>query len=244
MKTTTSEVVEGVILKKTPYKENDMILHVYTKDFGKIGILARGVRKMTSKNARAVQEMMISEFEISLKKGLSTLIKATPLHYLRHIKESIEYEIVGNYILEYYYRYIEENKPSYNDYQMLISSLKALDEGYSYLLVYIFFQVYILQSNGIDIEVDGCVKCGDSKVVSISIEDGGFVCASHFNHSKLYSKETLQAFRHFHKLTIHEIDQFHVSDDVLKEIISIHEYYIHEYAGISLKSLTFIKQIV
>ena len=78
MKTTINEVVvEGVILKRTPYKENDMILHVYTKEYGKIGVLARGVRKMTSKNASATQEMMVSELTINLRKGLSSLIKAT-----------------------------------------------------------------------------------------------------------------------------------------------------------------------
>ena len=71
--TTNEEVVEGIILKKTVYKENDMILHIYTKEYGKIGIIARGIRKITSKNARACQEMMISEMSINLKKGLSSL---------------------------------------------------------------------------------------------------------------------------------------------------------------------------
>ena len=28
------EVVEAVILKKTPYKENDMILHIYSHEYG------------------------------------------------------------------------------------------------------------------------------------------------------------------------------------------------------------------
>ncbi len=54
MKTTTNEVNEyAIILKTTPYKENDCILHVYTKTYGKLGIIAKGVRKMTSKNAFA-----------------------------------------------------------------------------------------------------------------------------------------------------------------------------------------------
>ena len=46
MKTTINEVVvTGIILKTTPYKENDMILHIYTRDYGKIGVIARGVKK-------------------------------------------------------------------------------------------------------------------------------------------------------------------------------------------------------
>lgn len=245
MKTTIKEeVVEGVILKKTPYKENDVILHVYTKNFGKIGIHARGVRKLTSKNARACQEMMISEMTIHLKKGLSSLMKATPLHYLRHIKENLESEIIGNYILEYFYRYIDENIPSLEEYQMLVKSLYALDQGYPPLLVYLLFNVFILEHNGVNLNVDGCVICGSPKVVSISLEDGGFLCQEHLQQHHIYSIETLKAFRHIHKVSIDKIDSLHINEETIKELIPIMDYFIEEYTGISLHTKTFIQQIV
>lgn len=245
MKTTTNEVsVEGIILKKTPYKENDMILHVYTRDYGKIGILARGVRKLTSKNARATQEMMQSEMSISLRKGLSSLIKASPIHYLRHIKENIDSEIIGNYILEYYYRYIEENQPSELEYEVLIDALKALDQGYHPLLVYLLFNVFILNNNGVSIDVEGCVVCGSSKVVSISLEDGGFLCQDHVYNHRIYSVDVLKAFRHIHKVPLKNIDSLHIEESIIKQLIPIMDYYIEEYTGILLKTKTFIQQIV
>ena len=44
MKTTTNqERIEAIVLKNTPYKENDMIIHVYSLQLGKIGIHAKGV---------------------------------------------------------------------------------------------------------------------------------------------------------------------------------------------------------
>lgn len=245
MKTTIKEeVVEGVILKKTPYKENDVILHVYTKSFGKIGIHARGVRKLTSKNARACQEMMISEMTIHLKKGISSLMKATPIHYLRHIKENLESEIIGNYILEYFYRYIDENIPSLEEYQMLVKSLYALDQGYPPLLVYLLFNVFILEHNGVNLNVDGCVVCGSTKVISISLEDGGFLCQEHLQHHRTYSIEILKAFRHIHKVSIDKIDSLHIDEEIIKKLIPIMNYFIEEYTGISLYTKTFIKQIV
>ena len=242
--TIDGDIVEGVILKRTAYKENDMILHVYTKTFGKIGIHARGIRKMTSKNARACQEMMMSEFDIRLKKGLSSLIKATPTDYLRHIKESIDSEIVGNYILEYFYRYIEENQPSLEDYETLVASLKALDHGYHPLLVYLLFNVFILKQNGVSIDVDGCVFCGSKKVLSISLEDGGFVCAEHLSHHRVYPVEVLKGFRHIHKVTIIQIDTLHIEEKTMKELVPIMDYFIEEYTGISLHTNSFIRQIV
>jgi len=245
MKMTTNEVVvQGVILKETSYKDHDVILNVYTKDYGKISILAKGVKKLTSKNARACQSMMVSEMTICLRKGLSRLVRATPIDYFRHVHEQLECEIVGNYILEYFYRYIEENDPIEEEYDVLYAALHALDLGYSPLLVYLMFNVFILEENGIHIDVDGCVKCGSSQVVSISLEDGGFLCADHLGHHHIYDVDVLKAFRHIHKIPFAHIDKIHMEEDVYKQLIPIIDYYIDEYCGIVMKTSKFIQQIV
>ena len=244
MKTTINEVTtQGIILKQTPYKENDMILHVYTQDYGKIGILARGVRKMTSKNARATQPMMQSELMIHLKKGLSSLVKASPIDYFRHIVEHMDSEIVANYILEYYYRYIEDNDPLEKEYDILYQSLYTLNQGYSPLLVYLLFNVFVLDHNGVSIDVDGCVICGSSQVVGISLLDGGFVCEKH-HRDILHSVDVLKAFRHIHKVSFEHIDKLHIKEDVLKQLVTIMDQFVEEYTGVQLKTSTFIKQIV
>ena len=244
MTTTHEEITEAIVLKRTPYKENDMILHIYSKEFGKIGVRARGIRKMTSKNAKACQEMMLSEFMLDVRKGLSSLRRATPIHYLRHIKENIDSEIVGNYILEYFYRYAEENKPSMEEYEILIQSLQALDEGYHPMLVYLLFNAYILKHNGVSIEVDGCVICGSSHVISISLEDGGFLCQDHLSHHHVYPVDVLKAFRHIHKVPMNKIGTLHIEEKMIKELIKIMEGFIEEYTGIHLRTQVFIQQIM
>ena len=52
----------GIVLKAIPFKENDMILSVYFKEFGKLSLLASGLRKPKSKNASSCQPLMLSEF--------------------------------------------------------------------------------------------------------------------------------------------------------------------------------------
>src|SRR4030042_2940163 len=39
----------GIILKRRDYQENDRIFCLYTKDFGKIEVVAKGTKKITSK---------------------------------------------------------------------------------------------------------------------------------------------------------------------------------------------------
>ena len=49
------ESIEGLVLKNKPYKESDMLVWIYTKTYGKMALIARGVKKMKSKNAPACQ---------------------------------------------------------------------------------------------------------------------------------------------------------------------------------------------
>jgi DNA repair protein RecO (recombination protein O) len=242
MKTTTNEKVEAIVLKNSPYKENDMIVHLYTLQYGKMSVIARGVRKITSKSAPGCSSMTKSSMDIVLKKGLSTLIRAEGINYYRRIKENIESEIIANVILEYYYRYVEENNPSVEEYDMLNASLEALNNGYSPLTIYILFLIYVLKHEGIELEVDGCVVCQDTKVVSISY-DGGFVCANHLGNLPVLDKEVLKAFRHFHKLSIHDIDKLQYKEKYLKQILPILEYYLDEFTGIQFKSKVFINSL-
>lgn len=45
----TYHTTEGIVIKKTPYKEADFLVRVLARDFGKIDLRVRGARKHNSK---------------------------------------------------------------------------------------------------------------------------------------------------------------------------------------------------
>lgn len=67
---------QGIILKKTDRGEADQLLTVYTKDFGKIEILARAVRKIASKLHSSADIFYLSEIEFVQGKTHKTLTDA------------------------------------------------------------------------------------------------------------------------------------------------------------------------
>ena len=83
------EKTKGVVLKMTPSKESDAILSIYTYDYGRISVYGKGIRKINSKNARGVTPSSLSLFELNIRKGLSTLVRATGIEYYIHIQEHI-----------------------------------------------------------------------------------------------------------------------------------------------------------
>ncbi|MFV0394578.1 MAG: DNA repair protein RecO [Coprobacillaceae bacterium] len=242
---TTKEVTTtGFILRSMDYKESDAILHIYTKEYGKISFIAKGVKKMKSKNASGCQTLTLSEFTFIPRKGLSTLLKATPVNYYRHIKEDIELEIYASYFSEFIYKFTEENDPDeqlYNDFMLAIN---YLEKGYYFGLLYVLYNAMILKITGTPLLVDGCAYCGSSNhIVGISYTGGGFVCQNCIGEYDIrLPKETLQAFRHINKYPFSKIDEIQIESQYIQALIPIMEHYIDEYTGMTFKSRTFIKQ--
>jgi len=54
---------QGLILKKEDQGEADLLFTIYTKDFGKLEILGRAIRKISSKLRSGAEIFYLSEVE-------------------------------------------------------------------------------------------------------------------------------------------------------------------------------------
>lgn len=241
-----AEVVsKGIVLKSIPYKENDALITVYFQDYGKMTLIARGVKKLKSKNASAIQTMTCSEFTFVARKGLSLLIKASALNYYRYIKEDIFLEAYATCFLEFVLKNEADNQPDQEIYDYLQTSLAALDNGHSAKLVYLLFSAFMLKICGAPLQVDECSRCQKKDhIVAISLQDGGFVCERCLMlHDKRLDKKTLMAFRHINKYTIFQIDQVKIDEDIQDILIEIMDHYVDEFTGLFFGSRKFIRQL-
>ena len=82
---------QGIVLRRTNYGEADRILNIITP-VGKIGVMARGVRKPKSKLAGGVEMFTLADLQIH--QGKSELGVLTSARMVRHFGE-----IVKNYEL-------------------------------------------------------------------------------------------------------------------------------------------------
>lgn len=238
------QIAAGFVLKSNVYKESDALIYIYTKEYGKISLVAKGIKKMKSKNASGCQTLSLSEFSFIPRVGLSTLIKASLINYYRHIKEDIVLEAYASYFCEFVYKHAEENDPDEELYNSLLTAINCLEEGYNYSLVYLLFNAMILRVTGSSLEVDECVYCGNkNSIKAISYTGGGFVCDNCVGeYDKICSKEILQAFRHINRFKLSDIDKIKIEEDTINQLIPIMEYYIDEFTGIIFKTRKFIKQ--
>lgn len=244
MTTKQSVTTTGFIVKSTPYKESDALLHVYTKEYGRITLHAKGIKKVSSKNASGCQTLTLSEFTFIPKKGICPLLKATSISFYRHIKEDIELEAYASYFCEFIYKYTQENEPDEFLYNEFLQSIQCLEDGHVCTLVYLLFNALILKVTGTPLLVDACSYCGKTNdIVAISYSNGGFVCSDcKGQYDRVFDKEVLRAFRHINKYCLQDIDKIHIEQKDINEVVPIMEYFIDEYTGILFKTKKFIKQ--
>lgn len=66
---------EVIVIKSINYGEADKILTVFGKNFGKFSIIAKGIRKIASKNRGNIQTLSITEISFYRAKGMGVLLE-------------------------------------------------------------------------------------------------------------------------------------------------------------------------
>ena len=234
---------EGIVIYTMPYKENDALITVFFQKYGKLTLLAKGVRKMKSKNAASCNPLTKAEFTFVLRSGICRLVRATYLNAYLHLQESLQANAVALFFLEYLYRSTSDNVPNLKQYQFLEELLLTLNNGAIPQIVYMKIISFILEDCGSSVFVDGCVICETKRnIVSISVLDGGFICENHYKMNMVhYRNDILDGFRKICKIPITKIDQLHFSSETTTVLLGIFEQFLNEYCHVRFFSKKFIK---
>lgn len=178
---------EAVVLRSFRLGEADRVLHLYTLDRGRIGAVAKGVRKTTSRFGGRLEPL--SHVELVLHRGRGELETVTGASLVRsHDRaRSDPYRLqAGTVGLEAMLRLFTEQEGNERAFTALTRFLDALDEvpsrpGGRYDLepVVLSFQLKLLWLSGYMPHLQACVECGcETGLVAYLPSAGGAVCAA------------------------------------------------------------------
>ncbi len=236
--------VEGIVVSEVDYKESSKIINILTRDSGLVGIIARGTKQVKSKLLGVSSKLTYGFFHINYKeKGLSTLIEVDIINNFKNVRKDLSSMSYSLYLLELadkVYRHDFNNSV----YDVLIASLKKIDEGYDYKVIADIFELKMLDFLGIMPIIDECVNCGSKDdIVTISSYRGGYLCKNCLNGEVIVNIKTVKLLRMFYYVDIAKITKLDVSDEVKRELSQfIYDYY-DRYSGIYLKSREFLENL-
>lgn len=236
--------IEGIVVSEIDYKESSKIINVLTKDSGIVGIIARGTKKIKNKLSGVTSKITYGYFHVNYKEnGLSTLIEVDVIDMFKNIRKDINLMSYSMYLLELadrVYKHDEDN----DIYNLLIVSLKKINEGYDYKIITNIFELKMLDFLGIRPVIDECVNCGNKNdIVTISSYRGGYLCKNCARGEVIVNIKTIKLLRMFYYVDISKITKLDVADNIKEELSKfIYDYY-DRYSGIYLKSREFLQNL-
>lgn len=237
------EKVEGIVLKERSYSETSKILDVYTKEYGIIGVLSKGCKRMKSPLRSTSSKLTYGYFHIHYKKDkLSTLTEVDVINSFKNIKSDITKISYASYLLELSYN-VESNISDIEIYNLLISTLEKIEEGLNPLVLTYILELKYLNYLGIMPVIDGCAICGSPNIVTLSSNKGGFICKNCLTGEELVSNKTIKLIRIFYYVDISKITKLEIGNKEIKEIGDFLDSYYDAYSGLYLKSKKFIKDL-
>lgn len=138
---------EGVILKRRDFGEADRILTIFTLHRGKISVLAKGVRRITSRRAGNVELLNRVSMFLHQTKGMPILTEAESLDTYQKLKEDLTLSTYAYHIIELVDKLTAENQESRILYGHIVEVLRRLEKAPRQLLIRAF-EVKILSYLG------------------------------------------------------------------------------------------------
>jgi DNA repair protein RecO (recombination protein O) len=178
---------EAVVLRSFKFGEADRVLHLYTLERGRIGAMAKGIRKTKSRFGARLEPL--SHVEVMLHQGSGELQTVTGVELVRshHAAREHQYRLgVGLVGAEAMLRLFTEQEANPRAFQALTRFLDLLDalEPSSTRPALdplaLSFQLKLLWLSGYLPHLTSCADCGavGEPLVGYSPKAGGAVCRS------------------------------------------------------------------
>ena len=220
---------EGIVIRRVDYGENNKIITIYTREWGKIGVMARGANKPKSRLSSVTQLFYYGYFLVKGSTGLGSLSQGEPISSFRHIREDIISTAYASYIIELLDKATDERKPNPFLFELVYQTLNYINEGYDAEVLTAIFEMKMLSVLGIPPVLDRCVCCQH--------------CKEKDPHRMPISAQIVKLLRIFYYFDLSRLGNISLKEETKKELKLVIESYYDEYSGIKLKSKKFLQQL-
>ncbi|WP_433958818.1 DNA repair protein RecO [Cytobacillus horneckiae] len=241
------EKCEGIVIRTVNYGESNKIVTLFTREWGKVGVMARGAKKPSSRLSAVTQPFTYGHFLVQRGKGLGGLQQGDIIHSMRSIKEDIFLTAYVSYIVDLLDKGTEEKRPNPFLFELLMQSIQLINEGNDPEIITNIFEMKMLNQLGLYPVLNQCAICKNTDgEFSFSIREGGLICHRCLEkdpyHYKI-SPATVKLLRLFYYFDLSRLGNISVKDMTKAELKKIISAYYDEYSGLTLKTKRFLDQM-
>ncbi len=185
----------AIVLGRQAYRESDSLVTIYTRDFGKLTLVARGAKKPASKLAGHLEPISLIDLMVIRGKGFDYVGSAIGRRAFLNLKDDLNKLYYAGRAAALFNRLVKENQADPGLFFLFLKWLETVDaypvQDFNREIGELFYLLWawkLLAELGYQPELYRCL-IGQEKILSgknyFHLQDGGLVDASCFLKEKL-----------------------------------------------------------
>lgn len=235
---TTHYRTQGFVLKKEDLRETDQLFTVYTKDFGKLKILGRAVRKIGAKLRGSFQLFRLVELEFIQGKSHKTLTDAVVIKEFYHIENDLKKMKAVHQMADVLDGLVTREEKEEKIWLLLEETFERINSlRFSFVnlrLLYYYFFWNLVSVLGYQPQLSNCTSCHQKlkhEGLSFAPEEGGVICVDCFEKNKTkesvwISAETIKILRLILRKNWPTLKRLKVEKDILINLKEVSDVFL------------------
>lgn len=239
----------AIVLKRRDMGEADRLLTVFTRDRGKLTLLAKGVRRQASRKAGHIEPFTCTDLLVAKGKSLDIVTQAETVAAHRHLREDLWRSSWAYYVVELADAFVQEADPNALLFDLLLETLGRLDGAADLGLAVRYYELHALALVGYQPQLFRCVQCNEllqPEVNFLSLARGGCLCPQHGAHHPetiALPLSVLKVLRFLQSRAWEEVAALQISPETASQVESVLARYIVYHLEHTLRSSAFLAKL-
>jgi DNA repair protein RecO (recombination protein O) len=244
-----SQRVEAVILKHSDWGEADRLLWLFTRQMGKVRVIAKGVRKPRSRKSGHLEPFTHAALQLAWGRDLHIVTQAEAIDTHTGLREDLLRMSYASYIVELLDRFTYEEGENRRLYRLLIDTLSRLELEADPAMVVRYYEVRLLDLVGFRPQLFNCIECGKEikpEDQYFSAAKGGIlcpICGRRLSGAQPISMGALKILRHFQRSNYAEAKRARLTDQIDRELENLMGHYLTYHLERGLNTPIFLRRV-
>ncbi len=240
--------IQAIVLRVTDYNDRDALLTVLSRDYGKLTIKARGLRRKNSPLIAPCQLLAYGEFTLFEYRGQYTINEAHSVELFQGLRRDLCKLSLGTYFAQCAEVLSQEDLPNPELLSLTLNCLYALDKlAKPEMLVKAVFELRAASIAGYTPDLFGCYVCGSQTPAYFDITGGSVLCENCRGHATgirmPLTMSVLEAMRYLIYCDPKKLFSFEIGCDSVEQLSGITEAYLTTQLERGFSTLDFYKSL-
>jgi DNA repair protein RecO (recombination protein O) len=245
-----SQKTEAIVLSKRDFRETSLIVVLYTRDYGKISGILKGIRKEPGKFASTLEPFSYNDI-IFYPKRTSSLCLVSQCELKCNfdaIRRSIEKVCVASVMAELLAVVMPPEDKNEEIFDLMLNCLKELEASPNADKIAMIYKLKLLALSGFKPNFQTCVCCG-SRILSdskFSLALGGLLCMGCVRkdlQSRTIFRGTIASIQHIQKNELRVNMNLGMNPQIKRELDAVLNSFLNFHLERELKSQRVINKL-